>query len=123
MEPSSRGLIGTGHLASHEIWRCMRGRGGGGNNRNCLGTRFVLRSNCFQNSYVKKPKHSEFSYYACALRFNLFLSFVSFNNPELISSLMFLATHLSAVCMAALVVTTTIHQPIVAETPRNIILW
>jgi len=28
MEPSSRGLIGTGHLASHEIWRCMRGRGG-----------------------------------------------------------------------------------------------
>jgi len=92
MEPSSGGLIGTGQLASHEIWLCMRGRGGG-NNRNCLGTRVVLRSNCFQNSYVELPKHSEFSYCACALSFSLFLSFVSFHNPELIWSLMFLATH------------------------------
>ena len=99
------------------------GWGLGGNNRNCLGTRFVLRSNCFQNSYVKLPKHSEFSCYACALRFGLFLSFVSFHNPELILSLLFLAPHLSAVCMAALVFTMTMHQPTVAETPRIIILW
>jgi hypothetical protein len=65
MEPSSGGLIGTGQLVSHEIWLCMRREGWGrGNNRNCLGTRFVLRCNCFQNSYVKLPKLSEFSYCA-----------------------------------------------------------
>ena len=29
MEPNSGGLIGTGQLASHEIWLCMRGRWGG----------------------------------------------------------------------------------------------
>ena len=33
MEPNSGGLIGTGQLASHEIWLCMRGRWGVGAGR------------------------------------------------------------------------------------------
>lgn len=126
MEPSIGGLIGKGHSASSENRLCMREGGGAGNNRTCLGTRFVLRSNCFQNSYVKIAQVFGILllclvHYVSAYFCRLFLS--QYHNPELIWSLVFIVMQLLAVCIVALSVNMAMHQPTVAATPRNVIFW